>query len=261
MMSNILSSKANRLFIILAGLFITNALVAEMIGTKLFSVEGVLGLDTFDWSILGTKNIGLTMTAGVIIWPVVFIMTDIINEYFGKKGVRFLSILTVVLILFAFIAIFIAIHVTPDQWWQYESGNLGSGPKISDMQGAFARVFGQGLWIIIGSIVAFLIGQLLDVRVFHAIKKRTGEKHIWLRATGSTLVSQLIDSFIVLFIAFYIGADWGIGKVVAIGLVNFIYKSVIAIILTPFLYLGHFIIDQYLGQELSEKLKLEATKL
>ncbi len=66
-------------------------------------------------------------------------------------------------------------------------------------------IFRQGLWIIIGSMVAFLIGQVLDVLVFHRIKKITGEKRIWLRATGSTLVSQLVDSFVVLFIAFYVG--------------------------------------------------------
>jgi uncharacterized integral membrane protein (TIGR00697 family) len=101
----------------------------------------------------------------------------------------------------------------------------------------------------------------LDVRVFHAIKKKTGDKMLWLRATGSTLVSQLIDSFIVLFIAFYIGADWGFVKVLAIGSVNFIYKGIVAIILTPLLYLGHKIIDNYLGKELSEKLKREASQI
>ncbi len=260
-MQSILTSKVNRLFFILGGFFIANAIIAELIGSKLFSVERVLGLQPFSWTILGVENIGLTMTAGVIIWPVVFIMTDIINEYFGKRGVRFLSYLTVGLIVFSFVAIYIAIHAAPDLWWQDVSGGLGSGPKIDNMQSAFSKVFGQGLWIIFGSVVAFLIGQFLDVSVFHAIKKRTGDKMVWLRATGSTIVSQFIDSFIVLIIAFYIGGDWDLVKVLAIGIVNFIYKFGVAVILTPFIYLGHFVIDRYLGKDLSDKLKLEATKI
>ena len=258
-MQSMLSNKVNRLFFILGGFFIANAIIAEIIGTKLFSVEGLLGIDRFDWTIFGVENIGLTMTAGVIIWPVVFIMTDIINEYFGQKGVRFLSNLTAVLIIFVFIAIFTAIHVTPDLWWQNQSGQLGNLPPLDNMQTAFHRIFGQGLWIIVGSLIAFLVGQIVDVYVFHKIKQRTGEGMVWLRATGSTVVSQFIDSFLVLTIAFYIGGDWDMVRVLAIGTVNFIYKFGMAIILTPFIYLGHYLIDLYLGKNISQKLKEEAS--
>jgi len=252
-MSTVLKSKANRLFLILGGFFIANAIIAELIGSKLWSVERLLGRESFDWTIFGVENIGLTMTAGVIIWP------DIINEYFGRRGVKFLSYLTVGLILFSFAVIYLAIHVAPDLWWQNESGKLGDLPTVDNMQTAFARVFGQGLWIIAGSTIAFLIGQVLDVYVFHAIKKRTGERLVWLRATGSTIVSQLIDSFIVLIIAFYIGGDWDLVRVLAIGTVNFIYKFGVAVILTPFIYLGHYLIDRFLGEELAKKMKHEAT--
>ncbi len=260
-MHSVLSSKANRLFLILSGFFITNAILAELIGIKLFSVEGLLGISSMNWTIFGVENIGLTMTAGVIIWPVVFLMTDIINEYFGKKGVKFLSYLTVGLILFAFGVIYLAIYVSPDLWWQNESGKLGTMPIVENMQSAFSRVFGQGLWIIIGSTFAFLVGQVLDVSIFHAIKKKTGEKYVWLRATGSTVISQLVDSFLVLIIAFYIGGDWDLVRVLAIGTVNFIYKFGVAVILTPFIYLGHYLIDKFLGKELSKKLKHEATSV
>jgi hypothetical protein len=123
---------------------------------------------------------------------------------------------------------------------------------------AFNTIFGQGLWIIIGSLTAFLIGQLVDVTVFHYFKSFTGSSKIWLRATGSTLVSQLVDSFVVLFIAFYIGAGWDLKLVLVIGIVNYIYKFIVAVIITPLLYLLHSIIDKYLGKELSEKLQTEA---
>lgn len=259
-MKSIIQNKQTRLFLYLGGFFIANAIIAELIGIKLFSVEAVLGFAPFDWTIFGVEHIGLTMTAGVIIWPVVFLMTDIINEYYGSRGVRFLSILTVILILYVFLAVLIAIWVSPNTWWQYESGQLGDNGKIADMQLAFQKIFGQGLWIIAGSVVAFLVGQLVDVFVFHFIKKRTGERFLWLRATGSTIVSQLIDSFVVLVIAFYIGGDWDLVRVLAIGTVNFVYKSFMALILTPFIYLGHYLIERFLGKELAHKMKIEAAK-
>lgn len=128
------------------------------------------------------------MTCGVLIWPIVFILTDIMNEYFGIRGVRFISFLTVVLILFAFSVVFIAIQVPPADIFTVSRKTIG----IPDMNNAFKAVFSQGLWIISGSLIAFLLGQLIDVFVFQKIKSYTGDKHLWLRATGSTIVSQFM---------------------------------------------------------------------
>lgn len=260
MISSFLSNKVNRLFLVLGGFFVANALIAEFIGVKIFSLEATLGFTPFNWTILGVDNLGFNLTAGVVLWPIVFVMTDVINEYFGEKGVRFLSYGAVGLILYSFLMIYMAIQLTPNEWWQFESGKLTSdvSTHVSDMDLAFKKIFGQGLWIIIGSLTAFLIGQIVDVFTFHKIRKVTGEKKVWLRATGSTLVSQFIDSFIVLFIAFYIGADWELTRVLAIGLVNYIYKFAIAIALTPVIYGAHYAIDNYLGEELATSLKEEA---
>jgi uncharacterized integral membrane protein (TIGR00697 family) len=198
----------------------------------------------------------LNFTAGVLLWPVVFIMTDVINEYFGKRGVRMLSYLAVGLISYAFLMVYAAIALAPASWWIGANSENG----VPDMQVAFANIFGQGMWIIVGSLVAFLIGQLVDVLVFHRIKKMTGDKYIWLRATGSTLISQFIDSFVVLYIAFVIGPQhWEIGLFLAVGTVNYVYKFVMAIILTPGIYGAHFMIDKYLGKERAEALKREAS--
>ena len=261
MTNQILSSKPTRLFIILAGFFIANALLAEFIGIKIFSLEKLLGIDPFNMTFFGVDGLGFNLTAGVLLWPVVFVMTDIINEYYGKRGVRFLSWLAVVLIIYAFLVAFFAIQTPPNDWWQSVSGvRENPSESIPDMNLAYARIFGQGLWIIIGSLVAFLIGQLIDVIIFHKIRKITGEKKIWLRATGSTLVSQFIDSFIVLIIAFYIGADWELVRVLAIGVVNYIYKFTMAILLTPVIYGVHGLIERYLGPETSAMLKTEAAQ-
>ncbi len=241
------------MFLLLGGFFITNALIAEFIGVKIFSLEKSLGVDPLQWQLLGV-DLRFDLTAGVVLWPIVFIMTDVINEYFGKRGVRFLSFMAAGLISFAFIMVYFAIQLSPAEWW------LDSGDQqgVANMQLAFQKIFGQGLWIIIGSLVAFLIGQLLDVIVFQKLKKITGESKVWLRATGSTLVSQFIDSFVVLFIAFYIGADWSLSTVLAIGVNNYIYKFAIAIALTPLIYLAHYWIDNFLGKEKAEKLKAQA---
>jgi uncharacterized integral membrane protein (TIGR00697 family) len=147
---------------------------------------------------------------------------------------------------------YIAIKVPPNEsfWRASQSAN-----GVPDMQAAFSSIFGQGMWIIMGSLVAFLVSQLLDVWIFHKIKKVTGEKWVWLRATGSTIVSQLVDSFIVLFIAFRLGQGWSYQKVIAICLVNYSYKFVMAVVLTPLIYLLERWIEHYLGHETTHKMK------
>lgn len=256
--SNSYLTKESKLFIILGCFLIANAILAEFIGVKIFSVEESFGFSKFDIDLFGVEGLSFNMSAGVVTWPLVFIMTDIINEYFGVRGVRFLSYLAVVLIAFAFIVVGVAMNLAPADFWLMQTINGTS----TNMDNAFTGVFGQGLWIIVGSITAFLIGQIADVKIFHNIKKITGENKLWLRATGSTLVSQLIDSFVVIFIAFYINPqyNWSWQMVAAIGLVNYTYKFVVAMLMTPFLYLIHNVIDRFLGKELSAKMLANAAK-
>jgi uncharacterized integral membrane protein (TIGR00697 family) len=242
------------LFLFLGGFFIANALLAEFIGVKIFSLEQSLGFESLKMNILGFEDLGFNLTAGVLLWPVVFIMTDIINEYFGMRGVRIFSFFTAALIIYAFAMVYLAIQLTPADFWPGSQSEKG----VTDLQIAYKAIFGQGLWIIIGSLTAFLIGQLVDVFVFHKVKVITGERYIWARATGSTLVSQFIDSFVVLFIAFYIGADWSLKLVLGIGIVNYMYKFTAAVMLTPLIYAAHMAIDRYLGKELSEKMRADA---
>ncbi len=112
--------------------------------------------------------------------------------------------------------------------------------------------------IIAGSITAFLIGQVLDATVFQAIRRLTGGRYVWLRATGSTLVSQLVDSFVVLYVAFYLFGNWSFEQVLSVANTNYWYKFAAAILLTPVIYLAHFLIDRYLGQEETVELQQEA---
>jgi uncharacterized integral membrane protein (TIGR00697 family) len=197
----------------------------------------------------GQKGLNFTLTCGVLLWPLEFVMTDIVNEYYGPKAVRRISFTAVALILYAFLMFYLAIHLPPAGFWVTSNTNAG----VPNMQDAFNGVFGQGMRIIVGSLVAFLVSQIVDVTVFHRIKRSTGEKHVWLRATGSTLVSQLVDSYIVLFIAFSGKFTWQ--QILAIGMMNYIYKFVMAIVLTPLIYLVEARIEKYFGHELTRKMK------
>ena len=193
----------------------------------------------------------LQFSAGVLLWPVVFVITDLLNEYYGERGVRLLSYFTVALIGYAFVMIFAAIQLSPAEWWRAGSQVQG----VPDNQAAFTVVFGQGLFIIVGSLLAFLVGQLTDVFVFHRIRSYTGDKKLWLRATGSTLVSQLVDSFLVLYVAFKLGPElfggvsepWPWSRILAVATVQYIFKFVMAVVLTPVIYLLHGLIDRYLA--------------
>jgi uncharacterized integral membrane protein (TIGR00697 family) len=254
MIETIIRDRPTRLFLGLSAFFVTNALIAEFIGVKIFSFEKLWGLAPLNFSLLGQENLAFNLTAGVLLWPFVFVMTDIINEYFGKRAVQFLSFLTVGMIAYAFVMFGIGIQLPPADFWPPSMQAQG----IPDMNQAFRGIFGQGLWIIIGSIIAFLVGQIIDVTVFQRLKRLTGEKALWLRATGSTLVSQFIDSYVVLFVAFYLGANWSLPLVLAIGTVNYIYKFSCALLLTPVIYGAHVAIDRYLGAEMSEAMRKQA---
>jgi uncharacterized integral membrane protein (TIGR00697 family) len=211
--------KKDIIYVILAGIFITNALVAELIGGKLIYIG---------------DNV---MSLGILPWPIVFITTDLINEYFGEKGVKKLSFITAALIAYTFILLLIGLHIPAVK---------GDG-LITDDQ--FNAVFGQSMWIIIGSITAFLVSQLIDVTLFHFLKNKTGNKMLWLRSTGSTIISQLFDSFIVLGIAFWLPGKINTQTFIASAFTGYSVKLLIAIGLTPFIYLGHYLIDNYLGSE------------
>jgi hypothetical protein len=242
-MSAVLGARTTRLFVVLAGFFVANAVIAEFVGVKIFALEATLGREPFGWNLFGQTG-SLSFTAGVLLWPLVFIMTDVINEYFGRRGVRFISFLSVALIGYAFVTAYVAIGLAPAAWWVTVNEPRG----VPDMQAAFANVFGQGLWTIGGSITAFLIGQLIDVAVFHRIRRATGNRWIWLRATGSTAVSQLIDSFVVLYVAFVIGPQqWPVPLFLAVGTVNYLYKMCAAVALIPLIYLMRRAIVGYLG--------------
>ncbi len=253
----IIKDKRTNLFIILSGIFLTNAIMAEMIGVKIFSLEETMGFEPVQINMLLENPLSFNLTAGVIIWPVVFLTTDVINEYFGKRGVRKISFLTAGFIAYMFLVIYLVTNLSPAGFW-LDLNNVDDSGNFFNIDFAFRKIFRQGLGIIIGSLVAFLIAQLLDVFIFQRLRAVTGRKMVWLRATGSTLISQFIDSFVVLGIAFYVFGNWNMEQIISVGIMNYIYKFAVAVVLTPLIYLAHYLIDNYLGKDQAHRMAEEA---
>lgn len=205
-------------FTVMAGLFVTCAIVGELISGK--------SIPTPIFPII----------AGIVPWPVVFLLTDVMNEYFGKQAVKRLSWITVGLIAFCFLIVFIAVELP-----------VASNSPLTDQE--FRKVFSGSLPIMIGSICAFLFSQLIDVRLFVLFSKLTRGKMIWLRSTGSTMISQLVDSYTVLFIGFVLPGVITFEEFLGIGFMNYLVKLVIAVGLTPFVYVMHFLAGKILGDK------------
>jgi uncharacterized integral membrane protein (TIGR00697 family) len=217
------------LFVILSGLFITSAITAELISNKLIEIP--ISFSFFDTS-LGP----FTTIVGVLPWPIVFLLTDLMNEFYGQKAVRRLSWITSGMIAYCFIIVTLAMSLPAKEI-------PGSG-LATDKE--FNIVFGQTQVVIVGSIAAFLTSQLIDVFVFHRLKERTGNKYIWLRSTGSTVFSQLIDTYVVLYIGFVLPGNMKWSDFMTIAPTNYVLKLLIAVSLTPLIYLGHYLVRNYL---------------
>lgn len=213
-----LNSKKDIVFLVLAGFFITNAIVAELIGGKL-----VLFFGTFVQSI------------GIVMWPVVFIVTDLVNEYYGRSGVRKLSFITVALIGVTFLYLFICMQIPA----------VAFSP-VSDEN--FKKVFGQSMYIMAGSVIAFMVSQLVDSGIFWMLREKSGKKMLWLRSTGSTVISQLVDTFIVQFIAFVVPGVWTMDVFLRNASFGYLFKLLVAVVIIPVIYLVHFLIDKYIGE-------------
>jgi len=236
--------KSHIVFFILGGFFITNALVAELIGGKLFLTPMPEFLQVA-FSYLGLDLKDFTMSVGILPWPFVFVATDLVNEFYGKRGVRFYTLVTMGLILYILPILYFA-NILP------------TSPISPVKDGEFNQVFATSMGIILASVVAFGLSQLVDVFVFSRLRAVTGAKRLWLRATGSTFVSQLIDTFVISFLAFVIPGYISFSDFLKLSTVSFVYKIGVAVLVTPLCYGGHSLVKWFVGEDEAEKLVLAA---
>jgi queuosine precursor transporter len=204
--------RKQRTFIFLTALFVAALVTGDFIGGKFF----VLG--------------GFQFSCGIIPFPLTFVLTDVVNEFYGKHGARRLTYagLGAALFVWAVINLALALPTSPDS-------------PIPDA--VFRGAFGTSARLYIASLTAYTIGQMLDITIFGALRRATGHRLIWLRATGSTVLSQMIDSFMVSFV-FLVGTkpmDFIAGNAVN----NYLGKLAMAVLLTPLIYLGHAVFTRW----------------
>ena len=211
-----------RLYLYLVGVFLTALLIGDTIGAKLFTVDIPLGFTTLP----------ATLSAGSIWFPITFLLTDVVNEFYGTSGARTMTFVGFWMALLAFVILYVA-RLIP----------AASFSPVS--QATFDNVFGNANRIFVASLCAYLVGQLADIAIFQHMKKLTQSKHIWLRATGSTLISQLIDTLIVTYVAF--SGLLTPEQLRHAATTSYLVKMMVAIGLTPVIYALHGVIHRRLG--------------
>lgn len=222
--------RRQRVFIVLAMLQVTSLIVANMIGVKLFQIDA--------W------GLSVEHTAGMLPFPITFLITDLLNEFYGKRAARMVAWIAFGMAIFAFVLVSVA-RALPI---------LEGIPGTADER-SFEAVFGGSALMTLSSIVAFLLGSLLDIVVFGFFKRITKGRMVWLRATGSTVVSQLFDSFVITILYFQVAQGLTGGQVAPIdfvintALTGYVLKFVIAVVLTPAVYGGRALIRRGLGLE------------
>lgn len=228
-------TRAQQLYMVLGAVSITCLLISDVVGVKLFTIPlggKVLGFDS------------ITHTCGMLAFPITFIVTDITNEFFGKQAARRIAILSFTMALLAFVVINASLAM-PN--WDVPF----NVPKSS-----FEDVFKSARVMYIASLTAYLVGTFSDIAIFGVLKRLTRGKLIWLRATGSTVLSQMLDSLVVTYLAFSLGrqlfptpgsSPMPIPEVLSTAATGYTLKFVIAISLTPVVYLLHRVIKKSLG--------------
>jgi uncharacterized integral membrane protein (TIGR00697 family) len=200
------------LYLWLAGLFVAALIVADLIGGKLFRVGGEDGFD---------------LSCGMLAFPITFVLTDVLNEFYGSAATRRVTFLGLGAAAMAFLILNVALRVP-------------TSPESPLSAEDFGKVFGLSARLYIASLTAYIAGQLLDIAVFAALRRATGERFLWLRATGSTLVSQAVDTAVVSVI-FYVGIkSWPF--IIKMALASYAMKFVIAVALTPLIYAAHAVV-------------------
>jgi uncharacterized integral membrane protein (TIGR00697 family) len=214
-------SLRQKLYLYLAGVFITALLIGDTIGSKLFVIN---------LPVIGDA----TLSVGAMWFPITFVLTDVINEFYGVRGARTITFAAFWMALFAFSVIWIARQIP-------------AAPFSPIPHAMFDQVFGGANRIFAASMVAYLIGQLLDISLFHFIKRVTGARFIWARSTGSTLASQLVDTVVVVGIAFW--GVFGPDQLLKMAAVNYLLKMLVAVALTPVIYALHALLHRRFGLE------------
>lgn len=223
-----------RLYLWLASIFITALLVANIVGSKFFH---------FGTLTLGSTEIFIEHSVGMFAFPVTFLLTDLLNEYYGPKGARRVTLLGLAMSLLAYLFITAGVIAPP----------APAGRTFVD-EAMFDTVLGASGRMIIASMVAYLAGQLTDIWTFGTMKRLTGGRFVWLRATGSTVISQAVDSLSIMSVLYFFqrladGTHPDLAFTLIAAAKGYVIKFAIAVGITPLIYVGRWIVRAWFGLE------------
>ena len=222
-----MSQSAQNIYLVFISLFITSLVVSNLIFQKFFHLP-LLGFN-------------FELSVGILFYPITFLVTDVVSEIFGKKKANQMVITGIFASIFCLLIISIANYLPATNWSPVNN-------KI------FKLVFGNTILAVGASMLAYLCAQLIDIRIYHFWKKITKGKHLWLRNNGSTIFSQLVDTFLIIFLLCSGGAiEWA--KFDTLFVQGFSFKILIAIIDTPIIYACVLILRKKFDLKMGETLE------
>ena len=231
--------RGERAFAVLMAGFVVMLVLTNIIGVKLFLAfpESLPG---------GFFGEPITLTTGLITYPATFLLTDIVCEVYGQRRANLMVATGFLMSLISLGMIQISLALPGSPAWAGTNPNF---PTVQAMQTAFESVFTLPGVLIFASMTAYLVAQLLDVRLFHFWKRVTQGRHLWLRNNASTMTSQLVDTIIVnsIFLGFGLHLTWLL--VAKIVIATYVFKLAMAALDTPFIYLGVAWLRAYLDRE------------
>lgn len=236
--------RADLAYTFCAALFVVVLVLTNVIGTKLFVLFRAGG-PSFIF-----EGGAWTLTAGIITYPLTFLLTDVVSEIWGRKRASFMVIAGFFMSLLMLAILQLAVALPPSPFWS--QGQLGF-EDADAMQRAYRATFNNPGVLIFASMMAYLAAQLLDVHLYHFWWKVTGGRHMWIRNNGSTMISQLVDTIIVNCIFLRLGAGfgpengWTWGRISEVVLAVYICKVVLALVDTPLIYLCRLGLERFLG--------------
>lgn len=225
---------AQRIYFLLGGLFITSLVVSNLIFQKFFYWY------PFDVEIFGSKLFEISV--GILPYPITFLITDLISEIYGKKRANDVVVVGIFASIFSLLIIYVA-DAVPATSWSYVKNET------------FRTVFGNSMIAVFSSMLTYLFAQFVDIQIYHFWKNLTKGKHLWLRNNFSTWFSQFVDTFTILFLLCSLGIiDWA--NFQGLLLSGFLFKVIIAILDTPFLYLGVYLFRKRFSLKVNEEIDL-----